>query len=148
MLSAASANVLILEDEALIAMELCESLAHSGHTVVGVAEDSDEALSVVAHNQVDVALVDIDLRDGPTGVSIASRLVNDHGVVVIFVTANPGSIPDHFCGALGFVRKPFDIQRIGDVVQFAAAVRIAHRRNLPKRPSEISPAPWLRALAG
>ncbi len=146
--SHAAINVLILEDEALIAMELQAAMIQSGHTVVGLAEDSGQALEIVENHQVDVALVDIDLRDGPTGIPLASTLVSEHGVVVIFCTANARSIPEHFCGALGVVHKPYDSEKVGEAVHFAGAIRAAHRHDLPRRPRHIEPSPWLRALGG
>jgi CheY-like chemotaxis protein len=48
----------------------------------------------------------VNLRDGPTGPGLATKLARDYGLKVIFVTANPGQI-GRADGALGYIRKPF-----------------------------------------
>ena len=53
----------------------------------------------------------MNLRDGPTGPEIARRMAAEHGITVVFVTANPGQIGE-CAGALGYVRKPFSERAI------------------------------------
>ena len=95
------ARILIVEDEALVAMELRFVLEDLGHEVVGTAADSAAALKIAKETEVDLALVDIHLSDGPTGVTIGRELAVDHKVAVLFMTANPGMVRNGVVGAIG-----------------------------------------------
>lgn len=110
---------MIVEDQALLAMELESLMAESGCEVVGCAMDTAGALAIAERERPDLALIDINLLDGMTGPLIAQRLVRDFGAAAVFLTANPEQIPEGFAGALGAVSKPFDESTIHAVVAFA-----------------------------
>jgi two-component system, response regulator PdtaR len=100
-----AANVLIVEDEFLVALQLEDILTDAGHRVVGIVPDQ---ASVGALEQApDVALVDLNLRDGPSGPTIAQLLAEQYGTMIVYVTANPGQIGQPAPTALGVVPKPF-----------------------------------------
>ena len=134
-------RVLVVEDQALLAMELDYVLRESGHEVVGCAMDASEALALAAEARPDVALVDVNLRDGLSGPEIARKLIQEHEVVVVFLTANPEQIPEGFSGAIGVVTKPFDAQTLREVVAFAS--RFGRERVVGDRPLRLRLAPWL-----
>lgn len=134
-------RVLIVEDQALLAMELELVLAESGCDVVGCAMDRAGALAVAERERPDLALVDINLLDGMTGPDIARRLVKEYGSAVVFLTANPEQIPDDYAGALGAVSKPFDEATIRGVVAFAR--QFIRHGDMGEPPRRFSPAPWL-----
>lgn len=82
-------DVLIIEDEALIAMDL-ESLVQSlGHNVVGVARTHKEAVELGKTKQPGLILADIQLADNSSGVDAVNELLNKFSVPVIFITAYP-----------------------------------------------------------
>lgn len=97
-------KALIIEDEIFVALDLERILTDAGYSVTAIAADSEQAIAAAA--DCAFALVDVNLRDGPTGPAIARRIAEDYGVKVIFVTANPAQCGDGG-GALGYVRKPF-----------------------------------------
>jgi DNA-binding response OmpR family regulator len=132
---------MIVEDQALLAMELELVLGESGCDVVGCAMDQASAFAIAGREHPDLALIDVNLLDGMTGPRIARRLVADHGTAVVFLTANPEQIPEGFAGALGAVSKPFDEQTIRAVVDFARQF-ILHR-TLGEPPRRFRLAPWL-----
>jgi CheY-like chemotaxis protein len=67
-----SSKVLVVEDEIFVAIEL-ESLLHDlGHQPVGIAADSRQALALA--EQAELAFVDVNLLDGPTGVEVGKAL--------------------------------------------------------------------------
>ncbi|WP_158598494.1 response regulator [Notoacmeibacter ruber] len=78
-------NILIVEDEMLIAMDAEESLESAGHGVVKVARTVSEALSILREQVVDAALLDFNLPDG-TSIPIA-RWLEEHGVPYAIVTS-------------------------------------------------------------
>lgn len=112
-------SVLIVEDEFLVAMELEHILRQSGHTVVGIASDRDGANAVAG--PVDIALVDMNLRDGPTGPKIAQDLTERHGARIIYVTANPKQIGTPSHNVCGLVQKPFVAKSILNSIDHAAS---------------------------
>ncbi len=134
-------RVMIVEDQALLAMELELVLGDSGCDVVGCAMDKAGAFAVADRERPDLALIDVNLLDGITGPQIAQRLVTDYGTAVVFLTANPEQIPDGFSGALGAVSKPFDEQTIRAVVDFAR--QFIQHRTVGEAPRRFRLAPWL-----
>lgn len=114
-----TARILIIEDEALVAMELRFVLEDLGHEVVGVAADVRSARNLVSETDVDLALVDIHLSDGPTGVDLGRELAQKWRVSVLFMTANPGMVRNGVAGAIGVLSKPFDEHAVGTAVDYA-----------------------------
>jgi two-component system, response regulator PdtaR len=136
-----SLRVLIVEDEALIAMQLEAFLQDEGHVVVGVAATSAEAKDMADATNADLALVDIHLIDGPTGVNVGEYVAKTLGVAVVFMTANAKRIPDDFVGAIGVVAKPYTTHGLSTALRFLVN---AVRRPPPDLPGptslEIAPA--------
>jgi len=116
-------RILIVEDEILVAADLEACLDERGFTTVGIAPDLPAALSL-AEQKPDVALVDVHLRDGQTGPTIAQRLSRDYGVPVLFVTANPRMAFDNKSpGIIGVLSKPCHEDLVEAAVEYALAVR-------------------------
>ena len=111
-------KVLIVEDEALLAMELESLVEEAGHSVVGWATSSSEAKSMVESTDADIAFVDIHLTDGPTGVEVAEYIGQKKSSVGGFMTANPKRIPDHFAGAIGVIAKPYTMNGLTSALRY------------------------------
>ena len=112
-----AAKILIVEDEMLVAMELESILEDIGHEPVGIAPDLKTA-DQFAGLPLDLALVDLNLRDGLTGPEIGKRL-GERGVTVLFITANPRILGDGVAGAIGVLTKPTDEQTVRAAVDYA-----------------------------
>lgn len=119
---ASSPTVLIVEDEMLVAIDLEASLEEHGYRPVGIAADMSKAMELAA-TRPDVALVDCNLRDGPTGPTIGRMLGRNYGTTVIFLTANPNLLDEGIEGALGVVSKPCGYDSVGRIVDFAVRAR-------------------------
>lgn len=100
-------NILIVEDEAILAMELENLLEDAGHVTVGWATCLSEAEELIHDISADLALVDVHLSDGLTGIEVADLFRRTHAATVVFMTANPKLIPEDFVGALGVIAKPY-----------------------------------------
>lgn len=98
-------------------MQLEDIISDGGHAVVGTAADM-EAVKQLGEAP-DVALVDLNLRDGLTGPAIAREIAGRFGARVIYVTANPGQIDLPARTAVGVVQKPFTRQAILAAIAFA-----------------------------
>jgi CheY-like chemotaxis protein len=86
---AAAADVLIIEDEPIIAMDIEELVAGCGHRVVGVAATEADAVEIAERCRPGLILADINLGAGGDGTSAVSRILRSHYAPVIFVTAYP-----------------------------------------------------------
>jgi CheY-like chemotaxis protein len=82
-------DVLIIEDEALIALDLEALLENLGHRVVGVARTRSEAATIARSKRPGLILADIQLADGSSGLDAVNDLLNMFEVPVIFITAYP-----------------------------------------------------------
>lgn len=109
-------KALIVEDEIFVALDLERILSDAGYLVVAIVADLKSALEVA--DQCEIAFVDVNLRDGASGPTIARAMTRDHGVKVVFVTANPAQIDG--APAVGFVRKPFSERAIRAAARVAA----------------------------
>ena len=119
------AQILIVEDEMLVGMELESSLEDLGHEPVGIAPDLATA-EQYADLPLDLALVDLNLRDGLTGPEIGKRL-GALGVTVLFITANPRILGDGIAGAIGVLTKPTDEEKVREAVDYALKLRSGER---------------------
>ena len=100
-------RLLLVEDEPFIALDLQLLSMSAGHEVVGVADSLETALELAASEIPDAALVDINLRDGFSGVQVSRALTGARRCAVGFVTGNAEQIPADFAGALAVLEKPF-----------------------------------------
>lgn len=134
-----TARILIIEDEALVAMELRFVLEDLGYEIAGTASDARTALGMVHDAEVDLALVDIHLSDGATGVELGRELAQRMGVTVLYMTANPGMVRDGVAGTIGVLSKPTDERAVQTAVDYAL-------RRREGRPVEYAP-PELQLFA-
>jgi DNA-binding LytR/AlgR family response regulator len=82
-------NILIIEDNLLIAEELKAELEHAGHHVVGVARNIEESMRLIRLTPPDIALIDITLgRINDGGIRIASSILEQHWMPFIYLTAH------------------------------------------------------------
>ena len=82
-------DVLIIEDEALISMELEQIVTGLGHKVCGTATTHKGALAAVAKSKPNLVLADIQLADGSSGIDAVKDILSQFTVPVIFITAFP-----------------------------------------------------------
>ena len=121
-----SCKVLVVEDEIFVAIELENLLTDLGHHPVGIAADSRRALEFA--NEAEIAFVDLNLIDGPTGAEVGRSLAA-RGVTVVYMTANPSQLGDGVPGTIGVIPKPVEGSEMRQAIEFAVAVR---RRELDK----------------
>jgi len=84
--SLAGARILVAEDEPLIVMELTQVIAEAGGVVAGSARSKQEALTLAENESIDVALLDVRLRDGTTFEAAAK--LTARGIPFLFCTAD------------------------------------------------------------
>lgn len=90
MADAVSGSVMIIEDEAVIAMDLESIISEMGHRVTGVASTRGEAVELGLSDPPDLILADIQLADNSSGIDAVNDLLEALGDrPVIFITAFP-----------------------------------------------------------
>ncbi len=83
-------SVLVIEDEAIIAMDIAAIVEGMGHRVTGTARTHREAVRLAASDRPDLILADIQLADNSSGIEAVSEIVAQFGdLPVIFITAYP-----------------------------------------------------------
>lgn len=112
-------RILVVEDEIFVAIEIEHVIEEMGFTPVGIASDLRSALALA--DGADVALVDLNLRDGPTGANIGRVLAQTHGATVLFMTANPSQLGDGVPGTIGVLAKPASDSDLRAAVAYAVA---------------------------
>lgn len=83
------ADVLIIEDEPIIAMDIETIVRDLGHNVTGVAVTRDEAVSQAMAKRPGLVLADIQLADDSSGIDAVKDILAEFKVPVIFITAFP-----------------------------------------------------------
>jgi CheY-like chemotaxis protein len=84
-----STDVLIVEDEPLIALDLQRILEGLGHTVASIARTHKEALKAATTKKPGLVIADIRLADGSSGLDAVNDILRSFSVPVVFVTAFP-----------------------------------------------------------
>jgi DNA-directed RNA polymerase specialized sigma24 family protein len=82
-------DIMIIEDEPLIAMDIEQMVESLGHRVVGIARTHKEAVSLYGKTMPKMILADIQLADGSSGIDAVKDILARYDVPVIFITAFP-----------------------------------------------------------
>ncbi|MFN4100436.1 MAG: response regulator [Pararhodobacter sp.] len=108
-------RVLIVEDEAIISMELEMLLEDLKAEVVGIAMTAAEAEALVAQHRPDCVTMDINIQGDRDGVAAAHDIFERYGVRSIFVSAYSDAATRkraETANPLGWVKKPVDIEEL------------------------------------
>ncbi len=113
-------NVLIIEDEPMIAIDLADLVTGLGHDVCETARTHKEAVAAFRKHHPGLVLADIQLADGSSGLDAVNEILESFDVPVIFVTAYPerlltGSRPE----PTFLVNKPFRTETVQAVISQA-----------------------------
>ncbi len=121
MADSATGSVMIIEDEAIIAMDIESIVAEMGHRVTGVARTRAEAVELGRKDVPDLILADIQLADNSSGIDAVNDLLAELGTrPVIFITAFPerlltGDKPE----PAFLISKPYTVDQIVSAVSQA-----------------------------
>ena len=80
-------NILIVEDDAIIAMDMEQVLSRKGYNVIGIIDRGEKVLPAIDKKQPDIVLMDINIKGNADGVDVAKKLLDELGLKVIYVTA-------------------------------------------------------------
>jgi len=101
-------DVMIIEDQSMIALDLSNIIEDLGHRVVHIAATRDEAVAAVEEQRPSLILADVQLADDSSGIDAVNDILKDTNVPVVFVTAYPERLLRNASSAPAFiVTKPF-----------------------------------------
>ena len=83
----ANARIMIVEDEAIVALDLQHKLKTLGYAVSGVASSGEEAVRKVPQTRPDLVLMDIKLKGDMDGIEAAQRIRDEFNIPVVYLTA-------------------------------------------------------------
>jgi len=119
----AGARVLVIEDEAVIAMDIVVTVRSAGHTVVGVADTEAKAVALSEEFRPDLILADVQLKDGDSGIEAVEKIMRISEVPVIFVTGFPEAfLTGDKVEPTFLLTKPFDPEALTATISQALAV--------------------------
>jgi CheY-like chemotaxis protein len=111
-------SILIVEDEPLIAMMLEDFLETLGHDVVGTCDSVEEAIEKVEAGGFDLAIIDVQLKDGQRVWPLADRLAKA-GTPFIIATGGHVEPPPEAHAAAPILAKPYTIEAIEPALALA-----------------------------
>lgn len=156
MMSDRALRVFAVEDEGLLLMELEALLKAAGHDLVASARSLPEAITICEAIDADLALVDLHLADGFTGLAVGRYLAQVAQIPVVYVTASGCRIPafdgsaddpapcvegandagGDYGGAVGVIAKPYTGQGLAMALAYLAP-GLRHRTLRGPRPPDL-----------
>ncbi|HLH11651.1 MAG TPA: response regulator [Methylovirgula sp.] len=126
-------DVLIIEDEPLIAIDIQMLVEELGHRVVNIARTHGEAVTAAQRSKPGLILADIQLADGSSGLEAVNQILGNFSVPVIFITAYPerfltGTPPE----PAFLITKPFGVDSLKAVISQALFFDRKSRRKDPE----------------
>jgi diguanylate cyclase (GGDEF)-like protein len=123
-------RILVVEDELIVAADLCQLLKELGYTVVGSATTAEDAVHKTSAEKPDLVLMDIRLAGPADGIQAATDIRERHQLPVIFLTANtdPRTVDRAIQSDPGaYLAKPFNARTL------LATIELTLRRHREQR---------------
>lgn len=133
-------RVLVVEDEALIAAEICIRLERRGAKIVGPADTAAEAIRLADVDRPDLVLMDIRLKGPRDGIAAAEEIYRRFDLPVVFLTANADDATfkrAQMSAQYGYVLKPFHERDLLMAIELAIH---RHRIELDLRAASLTHA--------
>jgi len=132
-------RVFVAEDEAIIRLDIVETLMTMGFEVIGQASRGDDAEAQIRELEPDVAIIDIKMP-GKTGIEVARGLTNDLvcAVVILSAFSQRGLVEEAIeAGVLAYLIKPFQRNEMAVQIEVARA-RHAQMKGLSDEVSNLN----------
>jgi len=133
-------KILVVEDDMIIAAKISLQLTNLGYEVTGIVPRGEEAIQLVAVNQPDLVLLDINLKGKIDGIETAHRMQKNGDVPIIYLTANTDEATFNRAKATrpqAFISKPFNQLDLQRAIELAIGrLADAHSATLPEEVRE------------
>ncbi len=135
-------QLLILEDERIIAAELKWRLTGLGYAVVGMAGSGAEAIEKARELRPDLVLADIGLPGGMTGLDAAAHIWEECEIPVVYVTAYTDAqtlTQARTPAPVLVIRKPFDMRQVQSTLEQALSAASIRTEMTVVHPGPLQP---------
>lgn len=115
-------NILIVEDEAIVALDLRQHLEDMGYGVAGIAESGGDAIALAERTAPALTLMDISLKGDMSGIDAADHLARAHQIPVIFLTSFSDKETIRKAARaepFGYLTKPFQAHELHATIEVA-----------------------------
>lgn len=115
-------NILIIEDDKILAENMKQSLQKDGFHIVGIANTLKTAVAIMEKHEVNLALIDIQLKGNDNGVFVASKIRETKRIPIIYITGNtPYKLHEEMektC-PVAFLQKPLRMRELSMQIDLA-----------------------------
>ena len=115
-------KVLIAEDDLMIADAAEEALLERGYEVCGIARTADEAVALGRLHKPDLAVIDMRLADGSSGIEIPTRLSDLGRLGVLYATGNSAKIMLSAADGDACLIKPYSTEALVPPLEFVTDI--------------------------
>lgn len=132
-------SLLIVEDEAIVALSLKFELESLGYTVVAIASTEQEAVDSYIKYKPELILMDINLESGGSGIEAAKKISAINRVPIIYLTAyaNDDIVQRaNEADPIGYIVKPYNIKEVSAVIK-TAIHRFDYEKNIARSEARL-----------
>ena len=125
------ANILIVEDEAVVAADLAGKLERAGYRSIGISADGEDAVEMATTHAPDLVLMDIRLAGSMDGIRTAERIQASRNIPIVYLTAHSDMATLRRAAAtepFGYILKPFEERDVTTQIEIALFKHQAERR--------------------
>lgn len=122
MVSTMTTNILVVEDENIVAKDIKDRLESLGYTVPGIASSGNKALEIINSVRIDLVLMDIMIKGDIDGIQTADRIRATHSIPIVYLTAyadqstlERAKITEPY----GYILKPFEERELHTSIEMA-----------------------------
>ena len=126
-------RILIVEDDAIVAMTIEDSLHEMGYSVVGRAANANDAIKIAEDEKPDLILMDIRIQGDRDGIEAASEISRAYNIPIIYLTAYADKeLLDRAkqTEPYGYIIKPYDERDLQSVIEMARYKYIVDKKHL------------------
>jgi DNA-binding LytR/AlgR family response regulator len=130
-------NILIVEDESIVALDLANGLERDGYNIAGIADNAEEALQLFNDNEVDIVLMDVNIMGKKDGIDTAIAILKQKAVPIIYLTAFTDAVTiDRIkqTHPAAFLSKPYNLTNVRIAIDLAVNnFAVAREQQTPGR---------------
>ncbi len=115
-------NILIVEDEKIVAMTMKKMLINLGYKVVGTVSSGEKALQKISEEKPSLVLMDVSLKGPINGIEVAEKLTGFYNIPVIYITAYEDKETFErakLTAPFGYIIKPFNKKILHMTIEIA-----------------------------
>lgn len=143
-------RILVVEDEAIIAMDLQETLNEAGYIVIATLPSGEEALELCRNERPDIVLMDVHLQGTLNGIETAQQLRKNYAIPSVLLTAHYDRMTlaaAQQAGIFAYLVKPYEDRELCATLT-TALTQARHEEDLRRQIAELSSGPLMESNGG